>query len=210
VRTPRPIAWVLALLCAAAFVLLAKLGHDLAALGLWPIWALFALAFGAAGANVLAVLRGEGSPLAPGRARTALLAIVPLSFAASVLDCMGLSFHGCTEACTALIQLGVPAVALLALATRFTGSSAAFSALSLAPLAFLYPNCLCRNPINRDWIDWLGQSPACFASAVGVSIVCLAALHSGKRVTASLVAAGTMLACQLAFFVGHHFFRIPW
>src|SRR5688572_18532953 len=210
---PRWIAFVLTVSYLAAAVLLAKLTNDLGKLDplfVWPAWGMFAFAFGVAGANVIRASRQLYPEAIPRWARAGLVLAIPTAFIASVLDCMGLSFRGCTDVCDVFARIGTPVVAVVALLHYFTAGRMFLALLTILPLGFLYPNCVCRNPINRDWIDWLGQSPACFGSAVGVSVISLAALHTGTRVRLSIVASWTIVIGMLAFFVGHHYYNYPW
>ncbi len=212
-RIPLPIAVVLGVSYLAALVLLGKLTSDLGELDplfTYPAWGVFLFAFGIAGANVLRAWRGGPAREVPRWARAALVLAIPTAFVASVLDCMGLSFLGCTDLCNVFARVGTPALALLAFVHYFTADRVTLGLLTTLPLVFLYPNCLCRNPINRDWIDWLGQSPACFGSAFGASLIALAALHGGALVRLSVVATWTIVVGMLAFFVGHHYYDYPW
>jgi hypothetical protein len=213
-QATRPIALLLSLGFLVSVVLLGKLTNDLGGLDprfFYPAWAMFLFAFGIAGWNILAILEGRTASEPPrGGARALLVLAIPFAYVASVLDCMGLSITGCTDVCNALMRFATPAIILLSLCYLGTGMRAFLILLSVVPFAFLVPNCECRNPINSDWIDWLGRSPACFASSFGVTIIALSALHSGRRVTASIVACWTIVLGMLAFFVGHHYYHYPW
>jgi hypothetical protein len=77
-------------------------------------------------------------------------------------------------------------------------------------LGLLIPNCVCRNPVNRWWIDLLGQSPACFAGGFAVLLTSASALASGRRVLAALALSWSIVATLLAFWIGHHYYRFPW
>ena len=123
-------------------------------------------------ANVQALVRGSASEPAPGKSvRFALALAVPVSLLGSTLDCMGLDFDGCTQVCGFLTRAVAPAVAVLAILFAWTESRALGFLAALGALALLYPNCVCRNPVNRWWIDALGRSPACYASAFAVLLI---------------------------------------
>jgi hypothetical protein len=162
-------------------------------------------------ANVLALLRGSEVPPIPGRsARYALALAVPVSLLGSTLDCMGLDFGGCTEVCGFLTGVVAPVVALLAILHGVTGARPFAFLAALCALGLLYPNCVCRNPVNRWWISLLGQSPACYASAFAVILLASTALVGRQLVRPALFLAWGVVAAQLAFWIGHHYFHVPW
>jgi hypothetical protein len=110
---------------------------------------------------------------------------------------------GCSTFCT-LVRFGWPPL-LLVLAIRREWNGV----LALAALA-LIPHCVCRNPVNAWWIDRLGASPDCYAPAALVTLMATVALRSNARLALSAVAGYAIIGGVMTFFVGHHFFRIPW
>jgi hypothetical protein len=162
-------------------------------------------------ANVLALVRGSPAAPALGRSvRFGLAFAVPVALIASTLDCMGLDFGGCTPACGFLTRAVAPAVAALVLLHAWTGGSAWVLAAAVGALALLIPNCVCRNPVNRPWIDLLGRSPACYASAFSVFLLASTTLAARQFVRPALVLAWGVVAAELAFWIGHHYFHVPW
>ena len=77
-------------------------------------------------------------------------------------------------------------------------------------LGFFVPNCTCRNPVNAWWIASLGRSPACYVSGVGVFLIASTALVTRRRVVSAALLAWGVVAATLAFWVGHHYFNVPW
>jgi hypothetical protein len=151
-----------------------------------------------------------GPAVLTGRQRLGLALAVPVGLLGSVVDCMGLSFEGCSPVCAGLTRFVAPSVALLALLHGWSGArTSRISALALAFL-LLVPNCRCRNPANAFWIDFLGLSPACFLSGFAVTVVALGALFTGRYTRISLALAWGTNAVLAAFFVGHHYFDWPW
>lgn len=169
--------------------------------------AFLALAF----MNGLWAYQGRHAARRPSRgARIALALVVPIGLAGSILDCMGLSFRGCTPVCAVLMKGVAPAVSLLALvhlATRAGGPLTIATGLSFA---FFIPNCVCYNPVSGPWIDLWGRSPACFGGAVAIATVAIGALRTGRFVPLAIAFTWISAAALWAFFVGHRFFRFPW
>jgi hypothetical protein len=208
----------LALLVAAAFVpaalVFGRMAYDLARLGpalalvIGPFYAAFLVL---AGANTLALLRGsvEAPPLGGG-VRLGLALAIPAALVASMLDCMGLAFDGCTTWCTLQMRGVAPVLGVLALVHGLAGGRGLLVALLAGSLLLLVPNCVCRNPVNRWWIDLLGQSPACFGGSFALVQVALGALLVRRRAPAALALAWGGVAAMLGFWVGHHYFRWPW
>jgi hypothetical protein len=162
-------------------------------------------------ANVLALVRGSASGAAPGKGvRLAFALAVPVSLLGSTLDCMGLDFDGCTRTCAFLTRAVVPGVAVLAILFAWTEARALALLAALGALALLYPNCVCRNPVNRWWIGLLGRSPACYAAAFAVLLIATTALTGRRLVRPALLLAWGVVAAQLAFWIGHHYFHVPW
>ncbi len=162
-------------------------------------------------ANVQALVRGSASGPAPGKPmRFALALAIPVSLLGSTLDCMGLDFDGCTQVCGFLTRAVAPAVAVLAILFAWTEARALAFLAALGALALLYPNCVCRNPVNRWWIDLLGRSPACYTSAFAVFLIASTALAGRRLVRPAVFLAWGVVAAQLAFWIGHHHFHVPW
>ena len=161
--------------------------------------------------NVRVLVRGEPTERALGRsARLGLAIAVPIALLASTLDCMGLEFDGCTPMCGLLTRGVAPAVAVLVVIHALTAGPTWLLAAAACALALLVPNCVCRNPVNRWWIGILGRSPACYASAFAVILLATAALGGGRLVRPALLCVWGVVAAQLAFWIGHHYFHVPW
>ena len=206
--------WLLALGLLPAAVLLGRLAWDLGGLGPWLallVWIFYASFLVLGSAHALAALQGQqaDAPLSTAR-RVVLGAVIPVALLASTLDCMGLAFVGCTSTCGFLMQIWAPLVGVLAIAHVLTGRRAILVLTNAAIFPFVVPNCLCSNPINRPWIELLGQSPACYAGSFGVSLLALGALRSGRWTVPSIAVTWLATLAMLAFFVGHHFYDYPW
>ena len=163
------------------------------------------------GSNVLELVRGEapGPELRRG-SRWSLAIAVPIALLGSVLDCMGLGFEGCTPTCAFLMHVVAPIVAAAFLLHAATGARVWVLLAVLAALALMVPNCVCRNPVNRGWIELLGQSPACYASSVAVILLAGTTLAARRRVRLALALAWGVVTAELAFWIGHHYFHVPW
>ena len=197
-----------------AAILLGRLTWDLGSLGVLlaiPIWIFYLGFLALASAHAILTARGavREEPRGAG-VRYGLALVVPVAFLASILDCMGLEFTGCTASCTFLMQIWAPLIGLGALSFAVTGVTGLLTALSAAALLFVIPNCVCYNPINGPWIDLLGKSPACYAGSFGVTLVALGALRTGRLALPSLLLTWLATLAMLAFFVGHHFYDYPW
>lgn len=206
--------WLLTIGLLPAAVLLGRLAWDLGGLGAWlavPIWGFYAAFLWLGSAHALSAWRSREAEAALGVGlRCGLAAVIPVALLASMLDCMGLAFVGCTSTCGFLMRVWSPLVGALAIAFAITGRRGWLVVINAAILLFVVPNCLCSNPINRPWIALLGRSPACYAGSFGVSLIALGALGSGRYTVPSLVTAWLATLTMLAFFVGHHFYGIPW
>lgn len=163
------------------------------------------------GINVFHLIRGAapGPELTPLR-RWALAFAVPVALLASVFDCMGLDFVGCTPTCGFLMHVVAPVVSGLVLLYALTGMPIAIAAASLCALGLAFPNCVCRNPVNRWWLQNLEQSPACYASSLGVFLIASTTLVTRRRVGIALATAWAAITAQLGFWIGHHYFHVPW
>jgi len=208
------LAWLTGLVFAIAAVVIGKLALDLgrlnAVIGIC-VWGFYLGFLCVVGANVAAlVCRTEPCAEVARPARWALAAAVPISFLAAAMDCMGLEFVGCTSACGFLMHWAAPATALCTLLLAASGTRGWMLASNLLALAFFVPNCTCSNPVNRGWIELLGRSPACYASGVGVFLLASTTLVTGRRVLPALLLAWGVVVTTLAFWIGHHYFHVPW
>ena len=206
--------WLLVIGLVPAAVLVGRLVYDLGGLGVLyaiPLWG-FYLGFLAVGTmHAVSAVRGNRSEAGLGKGQRAALALaVPVGLAASTMDCMGLEFEGCTTACNLLVQVASPVLAGIVLLHLATGRSGLLTAASAFLLVFLVPNCICYNPINGPWIDLMGRSPACFAGSFAVSLLALGALRTGRMTGVSIAIAWLTNATMLTFFVGHHYYGVPW
>jgi hypothetical protein len=194
--------------------MLGRLAYDLgrrsAGFGLvvWVFWAVF-LVLALAQLRAAWSAAADRSPLTRGQ-RMGLVLAVPFGLLGSIVDCMGLSFHGCSVPCAFLSRAVAPAVALLVAAYGLTDGSVWRSAALGLAFVLLVPNCRCRNPVNAFWIDLLGLSPACFVSGFSVTLVALSALATRRHAGAALALAWSTIAVLLVFFVGHHYYDWPW
>lgn len=163
------------------------------------------------GANVVSMLRREEPGAEPATAlRWSLALAVPIAFLAASMDCMGLSFVGCTPACGLLMHAVAPATAACTLLFAASEARGWILAASLLALGFFVPNCTCRNPVNAWWIAMLGRSPACYASGVAVFLIAGTALVTRRRLLPAALLAWGVVAATLAFWIGHHYFHVPW
>ena len=142
-----------------AAVMLLRLAYDLGRLGalfglfLWCFYAAF-LAMGFA--QLRAAWSGQVGPeLARGQ-RLGLVLAVLVGLLGSVLDCMGISFHGCSPLCAFLTRVVAPTIALLMVLHGLTGGSGWMTSALVLSFVLLVPNCRCRNPANAFWIDFFG------------------------------------------------------
>lgn len=210
----RALAWLSCAGFVLAAILLGRLTFDLSRLHV--VLAVCVVSFyvgflAVVGSNVVHLLRGAS----PGTehtnaARWVFVLAIPVALLASVLDCMGLDFVGCTQACGLLMKMVAPGVSLLAVLYAITRARAWILGAAVLAFGLLYPNCVCRNPVNIWWIDLLGRSPACFASSFGVFLLASTALATGRLVAPSLLLIWGIVAAQLAFWIGHHYFHVPW
>jgi len=175
------------------------------------IWMFFLWSLGLVVAN-LRIGFGGSEVLAPAGVwtRRALVLAIPLGFLASGLDCMGISLSGCTPVCMFLIRIWTPAVTVAAFAYLFTGRRRLLPVIVLMCLVFLVPNCQCRNQLNAWWLHHFSLGPGCFAASTWASVIAIAALSWGKWTRTAAAACWLLNTVLLAFFVGHHYFRIPW
>jgi hypothetical protein len=208
------LGWLTGVVFACAALVLARLTFDLGRLHLAIALCvgLFYLGFlWVVGANVASLLRAQEAGAEPSNAlRWSLALTVPLAFLAAAMDCMGLSFAGCTSACGLLMHFGAPATAAGTLLFAATGARGWILASNLLALGFFVPNCTCRNPVNRWWMDLFGRSPACYASGVAVFLIASTALATRRRLVPAALLAWGVVASTFAFWIGHHYFDWPW
>ena len=212
-RVGRPVSGLLTLAFLLAAGLLLRLALDLgrrdALFGL-VVWGFYACFLGLLLAQLALAWRGSPGPPLARAGRIALALAVPVALLGSVLDCMGLSFQGCSPVCTFLTTVLAPLVGVLALLHGLTAGDGWIFGASLLSFGLLVPNCECYNPVNAFWIDAIGRSPACFVSGFTVTLVASSALVTRRFTRASLLLAWGTIAVLLTFFVGHHYFHWPW
>jgi hypothetical protein len=194
----------------AAFLLLG-FALDFTALMPWlmvvPFWLLVIAALAVALSNIS---RNRSRNALPKSARALLLAMIPLGFAASSLDCTGLSLNGCTPFCTFVKTIWIPAIAVLCATYFFKSWNALLLVISAMTFLSLVPHCVCFNVGNGWWIELIGASPVCYAWGFIVSVISVSALRYGPRVWPSLIVCSTIITGATAFFVSHHYFHFPW
>jgi len=212
-RIGRPVNGLLTLGFLLAAGLLGRLAFDLGrrdALFGVLVWGFYACFLALGLAQLTGVWRADpGAALSRGR-RIGLALAIPAGLLGAILDCMGLSVHGCSPVCTFLTTVLAPLIGLLALLHGLTAGSGWILGAGALSFGLLVPNCECYNPVNAFWIDALGRSPACFVSGFTVTLVASCALISRHFVRAALALAWSTIAVILVFFVGHHYFRWPW
>ena len=205
-ETWRIVAWVAWAACA---VLLGRFAVDFSLEFVWlavPFCLLVAASLGLAAANLAAARSPEPLPAV----RAGLAALVPLAFVAASLGCMGLTLDGCSPFCTFVKLAWIPLAAVLAAAAAATRRAWLLAALSAAAVVPLWPHCICYNAANGWWIDLLGASPTCYTWGTMVTVIAVSTLGSGARSLASLLLSGAIVGGALTFFVGHHYFHVPW
>jgi hypothetical protein len=205
------------LLCVAAAtatLLLSRFAIDFTLEMNWLMAALFWLlviaALAVAFLNIVTAGDKKTRDSLPKSMRALFLAMIPLGFIVSSLDCTGLSLSGCTPFCTFIKTVWVPAMAIACAAYFFrewNGLLFAISAITFVPLV---PHCVCFNVGNGWWIERIGASPVCYAWGFTVSLISISALKYGKCAWASVVVCGAIIAGSTAFFVSHHYFHFPW
>jgi hypothetical protein len=174
-----------------------------------PFCVLVITALGVGIANVFGAPKSE--PLTHSRAKSAmLLAVIPLGFLASSLDCTGLSLQGCSPFCTFVKLIWIPPIAVACAGSFFARKPVWFTAIALMSFVPLVPHCVCYNVANAWWIDHLGASPLCYGWGFVVSVIAVGALRKGVNLWASLVICFAIVAGSVAFFISHHYFHFPW
>lgn len=175
-----------------------------------PFWLLLACALSVTVANLTGLPNTNARRHASKASSAALLATIPLAFAASSLDCTGLALMGCSPYCTFIKLAWIPLIALVCASYLVTGRRWALTALPLMALVPLAPHCVCYNVANAWWIDRLGASPVCYAWGLVVTVIAVSALGKGGSARASLLVCWAIIAGATGFFITHHYFHFPW
>ena len=142
-------------------------------------------------------------------ARPILLALIPVGFLASSLDCTGLAPEGCGRFCTFVKLVWIPLIAVVCFAywkRRRAGLVGLLLVMSLVPL---FPHCVCDNVANRWWIETIGASPECYAWGATGSVLALSSLRNDDRPWPTVVVCAAIVAGSLAFVVAHHDVHSP-
>jgi hypothetical protein len=139
-----------------------------------------------------------------------LLAVIPLGFLASSLDCMGLSLQGCSPFCTFVKLVWIPVIAGVCVAYFFTGNQVLLTAIAAFLFVPVVPHCVCYNVGNAWWIDHIGVSPLCYGWGLVVGVIAVSVLRTGRRLWWSFITCGVVIGGAVGFFVSHHYFNFPW
>jgi hypothetical protein len=217
VSTANRLRPLFAIAIAACAILLGRFAFDFSRefpLFAVPFCALVVAALGLASLNAFAGNERTYLRFISGRAvrvaRPILIALIPVGFLASSLDCTGLALEGCSQFCTFVKLVWVPLIAVVCFAywaRRRAGLVALLLVMSLVPL---FPHCVCDNVANRWWIETIGASPECYAWGATGSVLALSSLRNDDRLWPTVVVCGAIVAGSLAFFVAHHYFHFPW
>jgi hypothetical protein len=195
------------LICLRASFDLSRFNH----LFLLPLWIFLLVSLAPLAVNLLAAFRGPQTTFRAGPwSRAALIAVIPVAFLASGLDCMGLSLKGCTSVCNFLVRIWTPFVAVTAAVYMVTARRWLLPLITLVCLGYLVPSCRCYNPVNAWWLHRFASSPACFAASLWASVIAIAALCWGRQVPLAIAVCWVINAALLGFFVGHHYYHFPW
>ena len=206
--------WLLVIALATGLVVVTRGTYDLSRLDSslpFPLWLFFLFSVGLIVANVRSAFRGFQSQeqISP-FLRAAVVLTIPAGFLGAALDCMGTSLSGCTPVCTFLVRAWSPLMAIVAVAYLVSGKNWLLLVITLLTFVYLIPNCQCYNPMNAWWLKHFRLSPACFGASYWVSLIAVTALLGRKFVLASAVTCWIINVVLLSFFVGHHFYGIPW
>jgi len=207
--------WLLRAGLAMSVVLLVRFAIDFYEEMPWwlavPFCALVIIALWVSAANVFGVTKTDADyPHHWGTKRLMLLALIPLGFLASSLDCTGLSLRGCSLFCTLVKLAWIPLMAascVVYFVTKKRGWLVAIAGMSFVPL---FPHCVCYNVGNTWWIDRIGASPLCYGWGFTVSLIAVASLTKGRGVGLSLAVCLAIIVGAFGFFVSHHYFQMPW
>ena len=207
--------WLLRTGLAVSAVLLVRFAIDFYEGMPWwlavPFCALVVIALWASAANVFGVTKTDVNARSGWDSkRLILMAVIPLGFLASSLDCTGLSLRGCSLFCTFVKLVWIPVMAASCLVysvTKKRGWLAAIAGMSFVPL---FPHCVCYNVGNTWWIDRIGTSPLCYGWGFTVSLLAVGSLIKGRSFGLSLVVCLAVIGGACTFFVAHHYFQMPW
>lgn len=206
--------WLMLTALAAGLVIVTRGTYDLSRLDSLlplPLWLFFFFSVGLIVANVRSAFQGlESQKQIIPFLRAALVLAIPAGFLGAALDCMGLSLSGCTPVCTFLVRGWFHLIVIAAAAYLVTGRTWLLLSITLMSFVYLIPNCACFNPMNAWWLQHLHKSPACFGAGYWVSLIAVAALLWKRFTLASAITCWMINVVLLAFFVGHHFYHIPW
>jgi hypothetical protein len=144
------------------------------------------------------------------KARALMLAMIPLGFFTSSLDCTGLSLQGCSPFCTFIKLIWIPLIAVVCLVYYLTRKPAWLTMIVLMSFVALVPHCLCYNVGNAWWIDRIGTSPLCYGWGFVVSLIAVGAWRKVGCLRPSIVLCFTIIGGAVAFFVSHHYRHFPW
>lgn len=206
--------WLMVVALTAGLVIVVRGAYDLSRLDPllpFPVWLFFFFSFGLILANVLSAFERSRSQnqISPW-IRAALILAIPAGFLGAALDCMGLALSGCSPACMFLVRGWFHLTVIAAVAYLVMGRSWLLVSITLLSFVYLIPNCVCYNPMNAWWLHHLHRSPACFGAGYWVSLIAVAALLWKRFTLAAAVTCWIINLVLLAFFVGHHFYHIPW
>lgn len=175
-----------------------------------PFWLLALASVGVAIWNTAgASRRGPRNSLSRS-ARIILLAMIPLGFFASSLDCTGLSLAGCGPFCSFIKVIWIPALAVACASYFFTDSRLILPVLSVMSFAPLLPHCVCFNVGNGWWIERIGASPVCYIWGFVSALISLSALSFERKAWPSILSGAAIIGGATVFFVSHHYFHFPW
>src|SRR6185369_6326092 len=142
-----------------------------------PFWLLVIAALAVSAINVFDPRAPDRAADSGVKARALLLAVIPLGFLASSLDCTGLSLQGCSPFCTFIKLVWIPLIAAICVVYYLTRKPAWLTMITLMSFVALFPHCVCYNVGNAWWIDRLGASPLCYGWGFVVSMIGTGALR---------------------------------
>lgn len=206
--------WMLRVGLVISAVLLIRFAIDFGERMSWwlaaPFWLLVIAALGVSAINVFSAGTFDAASDSDLKARTLLLAAIPLGFFASSLDCTGLSLQGCSPYCTFIKLVWIPLIAAVCLVYYLTWKPGWLTVIVVMSLVALVPHCVCYNVGNAWWIDRLGASPLCYGWGFVVSVIAVGGLRRSTNYWPSLALSFTIIVGATAFFVSHHYFQFPW
>ena len=206
--------WLMLAAIAAGTIICVRASLDVSVINrllAFPVGLFFFVSLALIATNLLTGFRGPaGEVQIDSWTRIALVITVPVGFTAAALDCTGASLSGCTPVCTFLIRVWSPLIVVATLALLTTRRRWLLSLIAAMCFVYLAPSCRCYNPLSAWWIDHFSVNPACFGGGYWVSVVAIAALSWGRLARASAAACWFVNAVLLGFFVGHHYYNVPW